>query len=181
MRSGYLGFGSALLFSLISVGTANAQHVSADIRIGGRGPVSGHVRIESSRDRYDYRRDYDYGRRVRVEIVRGRHDRGWRDGWYRQMRKARLVAIYYDRREDCYYDRFSPGLQEIRVYERDGRFYRLDDRYDDGYYDGRYDDRRYDDRGYDGRRDDGRYDGRAGRDGRVERSDGRGGRDGRNH
>src|SRR6185503_3471383 len=94
MRIGSLGFGSAVLFSLLSAGSASAQRVSADIRIGGRGPISGHVRIDSrDRDRYL--------------------------GWYRQLqRRGRVVVVYYDRDEDCYYDRrFYPGLQEIRVYQ----------------------------------------------------------------
>lgn len=167
MRIGSVGFGSAVLFSLLSAGSATAQRVSADIRIGGRGPVSGHVRIESrdrNRDRDRYSRDYGYRpRQVRVEVFR-RNDRGRHLGWYKQMqRRGRVVVVYYDRDEDCYYDRrFYPGLQEIRVYEQDGRYYRSDDdRYDDRY------DRR--DGRYDGR--DGRYDGRDGRDGR-------GGRDG---
>lgn len=189
MRLGYLGFGSALLFSLIPAGSASAQRVSADIRIGGRGPISGHVRIES-RDHYRdrYYRDYGYRpRQIRVEVLR-RYDRGRHQGWYRQFqRKARVVVIYYDRRDDCYYDRrFYPGLEEIRGYEQDGRYYRddYDDRYDDRRYDGRYDDRDYDDRRYDDRRydgrSDGRYDGRSdGRDGRDRRDD-RDRRDGRN-
>ncbi|HEV8599924.1 MAG TPA: hypothetical protein VGQ69_11230 [Gemmatimonadales bacterium] len=170
MRSGYLGLGSALLFSLVSAGSASAQRVSADIRIGGRGPVSGHVRIDSHdhyRDRYY--RDYGYRPRlVRVDVIR-RHDHGRHNGWFRQFqRKARVVVVYYDRRDDCYYDRrFYPGLEEIRVYERDGRYYRPDDRdWDD----------RYDDRRYDGRYDDW-YDGRERRDGWDDR-DRRGGRDG---
>jgi hypothetical protein len=186
MRSGYLGLGSAVLFSLFSAGSASAQRVSADIRIGGRGPISGHVRIES-RDHYRDRfyRDYGYRpRQIRVEVFR-RNDRGRHEGWFRQFqRKARVVVVYYDRRDDCYYDRrFYPGLEEIRAYEEDGRYYRddYDDRYDDRRYDDRryddrrYDDRRYDDRRYDGR-DDSRYDGRDGRD----RRDDRDRRDGRN-
>lgn len=177
MRIGSLGFGSAVLFSLLSAGSASAQRVSADIRIGGRGPVSGHVRIESrDRDRYRDRYDRDYGyrpRQVRVEVFR-RNDRGRHEGWYRQLqRRGRLVVVYYDRDEDCYYDRrFYPGLQEIRVYEQDGRYYRSeDDRYDDRYD---RDDRRNDDR-YDPR-DDRRPNGRGGRDGWDDRDhrDGRG-------
>lgn len=173
MRSGYLGLGSALVFSLFSAGSASAQRVSADIRIGGRGPVSGHVRIES-RDRYRdrYYRDYGYRPRVvRVDVIR-RHDRGRHSGWFKQFhRKGRVVVVYYDRWDDCYYDRrFYPGLQEIRVYERDGRYYRMDDRD----WDDRYDDRRGDWR--DDWRDDDRYR-RDGRDDWYDR-DRRGGRDG---
>jgi hypothetical protein len=191
MRSGYLSLGSALVFSLVSAGSASAQRVSADIRIGGGGPVSGHVRIDSH-DRYRdrYYRDYGYRPRlVRVEVIR-RHDRGRHNGWYRDFqRKARVVIIFYDRRDDRYYDRrFYPGLEEIRVFERDGRYYRPDDR--DWYdrFDGRRDDdwdRRdgRDDRDrrdgwYDRDRRDGRdgWDDRDRRDGRDDR-DRRGGRD----
>ena len=180
MRSGYLGLGSAVLFSLLSAGSASAQRVSADIRIGGRGPVSGHVRIES-RDHYRdrYYRDYGYRPRVvRVEVIR-RHDRGRHYGWFKQFhRKARVIVVYYDRRDDHYYDRrFYPGLEEIRVYERGGRYYRMEDRDWDDRFDGR--DRRdgWDDRdrrdGRDGWNDRDRRDGRDG----WEDRDRRGGRD----
>jgi hypothetical protein len=147
---------SALLLPLFTSTPVEAQRVKADIRIGG-GPVSGRIVI-GDRNRYDRRP------RVvrRVEWVR-RHDNR-RDDWYRNFRREhRVVIVYYDRRDDHYYlDRFHSGLIEIRVYERDGRYYRLDDdreygRYDDR-YDSRYDDRydnRYDDRyGRDDRRDD---------------------------
>jgi hypothetical protein len=164
-----LGFGSALLFTLFSAGSASAQRVSADIRIGGRGPISGRVHIES-RDRYRdrYYRDYGYRpRQVRVEVV-PRYNRGQQYGW---RRNARVVVVYYDRDDDCYYDRrFYPGLEEIRVFENDGRYYRMDD----GYYDNRgYDNRGNDNRDYDGRQDD-----RYGR-GYDPRSNGRDGRDNR--
>ena len=171
MRSGYLGLGSALLVSFFSAGSASAQRVSADIRIGGRGPISGRVRIES-RDGYRdrYYRDYGYRpRQVRVEVRR--FDRGNHYGWDRFRRQARVVVVYYDRNDDCYYDRsFYPGLEEVRVYEDDGRFYRIDG---DDYDDRRYDDRRYDDRRYDGRGYDGRQDNGYGR-GYDPRSDNRG-------
>jgi hypothetical protein len=163
MRTGYLSLGSAILFSLVSAGSASAQRVDADIRIGGRGPVSGHVRIGTPRgrvedrrgDRNDRGRDDRYGRggrssrddrygrgngrsrQIRIDIF-GRRDRSWREGWYRQFqRQARVVIVYYDRRDDCYYDRYAPGLQEIRVFERDGHYYRMDDQGYDDRYDGR--------------------------------------------
>jgi hypothetical protein len=207
MRFAYLGVGSAVVFSLLSAGSASAQRVSADIRIGGRGPVSGHV-IIGQRPRYD---EYYRPRVVRVEEVRGwggRRDRGWHRGWFKQFREPpRVVVVYYDRYDDCYYDGYRPGLEEIQVYESSGHYYRLDDRYDDRYgcsddrydhrYDDRYynrdyddcrnDDRRYDDRRNDSRRyDDRRYDGRRydrrrpddrDGDGRWDGRDGRGGRD----
>ena len=179
----FVGLGSALALSLLSAGSASAQRVSADIRIGGRGPISGRVRIET-RDRYRdrYSRDYGYRpRQVRVEVIR-RSDRRFDRGgsfydWNRFRRNARVVVVYYDRDEDCYYDRqFYPGLEEIRVLEDDGRFYRFDDGYNRGYDDRRYDDRRYDDRRYDDRRYDNR--GNDGRDGRSwdPRNDSRDGR-----
>ena len=189
----FVGLGSALALSLLSAGSASAQRVSADIRIGGRGPINGRVRIES-RDRYRdrYYRDYGYRpRQVRVEVIR-RSDRRFDRGgsfydWNRFRRTARVVVVYYDRDEDCYYDReFYPGLEEIRVLEDDGRFYRLDDGYNRGYDDRRYDDRRYDDRRYDNRGNDGR-DGRSwdprndSRDGRNRDPRSWDPRDGRDH
>lgn len=128
MRTGFVGLGSAVLFSLVTAGSSSAQRVSADIRIGGRGPVSGQVRVEPSRDRF---RDWDRrSRQVRVEVIR-RNDRGRHLGWTRDMqRRARLVVVYYDRRDDRYYDRYRPGLLEIRVYQLGDRYYRDDDRYE---------------------------------------------------
>ena len=153
--------GSLLLTSLAIARPVSAQRVIADIRIGG-GPVAGHVIIG---DRGEYRprpRGYDgYGRYepriIRVERVYFR-DRGCRYGWYKDFRRhARVVVVYYDRREDRYYDRGGrPGLREIEVFERDGRFYRPDDddRYDN---DGRYDRDRGQNRDRDRDRD-GRWD-----------------------
>ena len=182
-----LVLGSAALVPLFVAPAAQAQRVKADIRIFG-GPISGRVVIG---DRYrDRPRDPYYDvRRVYVERVRFR-DRGRREGWFKKFRRSPVVVVYYDRRDDCFYDGFRPGLREIQVYERDGRFYwpddnYYDDRYDRGYdpryddrYGGRYDDRydsrrdgRYDDR-YDSRRDsryDGRYDDRNRRDDRDRR------------
>jgi hypothetical protein len=159
MRIGYLGVGSALLCSLLTAGSASAQRVQADIRIGGRGPISGHIRIG---DRYDWRRDYR-PRRIRVEVIRGR-DRGRHEGWFRNWRRdARVVVVYYDRRNDWYYDRYRPGLYEARVYHRGGRYVRWDD-FDDRYgRNGRYGDRD-DDRDDDRYRRDGRSGGRGARD-----------------
>jgi len=128
---------SAILFPLLFVSPVQAQRVNADIIIGG-GPVSGRIIIGDRR--------YDRRPRMirRVEWVR-RHDNR-RAGWYRNFRRDhRVMVVYYDRRDDRYYlDRFQSGLVEIRVYERDGRYYRLDDDRDfDRYGDGR-DDRRGD-------------------------------------
>ena len=146
-----------VLFPLFSAVPANAQRVNADIIIGG-GPIAGRVIIG------DHERD---GYRGRPRPIRGidwiRASDYRRDDWWRRFeRESRPVVVYWDRNDDCYYlDRFRPGLEEIRVYERDGRFYRLEE---DGYgggYDNRYDDR-YDNR-YDSRYDhryDSRYDSR---------------------
>ena len=127
--------GSLVLASIGATRPLSAQRVIADIRIGG-GPVAGHVIIG---DRGDYRprpRGYEYERArvIRVERVSFR-DRGRRNGWFKDFRRhARIVVVYYDRRDDRYYDRYygRGGLREIEVYERDGRFYRPDDddRYD---------------------------------------------------
>ena len=134
---------SSFLVSLLASAPAQAQRVSADILFGG-GPVEGRVRI-GDRDRY---RSRPVVRRIYVERIR--RDRGRHNGWYNHFRRgARIVVVYYDPRDDFYYDRRYDGLEEIRVYERDGRYFRLDDdRY--GYDDDRYD------------RRDGRYDGRNG-------------------
>ncbi len=176
-----LALGSVALVPLLFAPTAEAQRVQADIRIFG-GPVAGRVVIG---DRYGGRPRVPYyaPRRVYVERVYFR-DHGRRVGWYKKFRRAPVVVVYYDRRDDRFYDGFRPGLQEIRVYEQDDRYYwPQDDRYYDDRYDPRYDDR-YDDRyggRYDGRYDD-RYDGRYGgrydscydgRDGRYDRRDDR--------
>ncbi len=147
--------GSALLMPLLSVSPTQAQRVRADIIIGG-GPVAGRV-IIGDQNRYHGRpRSIE-----RMEWVRARDYR--RDDWFRRFqRESRVVVVYYDRDDDCYYfDRFRPDLEEIEAYERDGRYYRLEDdgygaRYDDRAY-GRYDDR-YNDGSYSGSY--GRYDDR---------------------
>lgn len=144
-------FSSAILLPLFSAAPAQAQRVNADIIIGG-GPVSGRITI-GDRGRYERR-----PRAIRrIEWVRVRHDNR-RDDRYRKFRNDhRVVIVYYDRRDDRYYlDRFHPGLVEIRVYERGGNYYRLEDDRDYGRYAERYDDRGYDDRRSDDRRRDDR-------------------------
>jgi len=174
---------SAFLLPLLTATPAAAQRVEADIRIGG-GPVSGRV-IIGDRDRYDYR--YRPRHVGRVEWIRVR-DRGFNHGWFKKFRRdARVIVVYYDRRGDGYYDHHRRGWDRVRLYERGGRYYRIDDddfydRYDDREWrrDGRYDDDRWDDRDdrRDGRRND-RRDGR--RDDRDDRRDDRrGGRRGGN-
>jgi hypothetical protein len=153
MNARNLVLSSALLFPLFSIAPLQAQRVNADIRIGG-GPVSGRIVIDDrGRDRYRSR-PRPIGR---IEWIRARDYR--RNDWFRNFRRdARVIVIFYDRRDDRYYrDRFDRGLEEIRVFERDGRYYRLEN---DGrdYDDRRYDDRRHNDRDRDGRDRDGRDD-----------------------
>lgn len=161
MSARSLVLSSAFLLPLLTATPAAAQRVEADIRIGG-GPVSGRVIIGDRRDRYD---DYDYRPRHvgRVEWIRVR-DRHFNRGWFKKFRReARVLVVYYDRRDDGYYDQYRRGYDQVRLYERGGRYYRIDD---DRYFD------RYDDR--DGRRDD-RYGDRRDdrRDDRYDRRDDR--------
>ncbi|MGE0439575.1 MAG: hypothetical protein AB7S39_03730 [Gemmatimonadales bacterium] len=147
-RHQVLAYGLALAALATFSGRAEAQRVSAHIRIGG-GPVSGTVHVG----------DYPRPRRVvytrvfprRVSIERRALDA-------RRIRNARVVVLYYDRDCDLYFDRYRRGLVEVRVYQERDRFYRLDPR-----------DRRWDrDRGRDRDRD--RYDRRDDRD-RRDRDD----------
>ena len=149
---------SAMLFPLLISTPAHAQRVTAEIRIGG-GPVAGRIILGDGRGRYESR-----PRAIRqVEWIRGRDNR--RFDWFRRFgQHARAVIVFYDRRDDQYYfDRFRPGLLEIRIYERDGRFYRFDDdRFDrrDDRRDDQWNDRRDDrqDNRRNGRREDRRDD-----------------------
>lgn len=124
----------ALSVGLVALGvvgtpqSSSAQRVSADIHIG-TGPVDGIIRIG---DRPDYR---VYGRPRRM-IVERRHGR-WNS---RHYRNAQFVVVFYDRGRDLYFDRYDQGLEEVRVFQDGGRYYRYDsydgyDRYDryDGY------------------------------------------------
>lgn len=162
-----LGLGLTSLALAGNAQSVRAQRVEADIHIGSF-PVAGTIHIG---DRYGYPRprrviwERDYPRRLEV-----RYDRDWRP-W--KHRDARMVVVYYDRDDDCYYEEYRRGLEEIRVYRDGDRFYRYDDdRYSrDGWYqrqDGRWErpwdwdrDRRWDredrwrnrDRDYDRDRD----------------------------
>ncbi len=122
----------ALVIGLAGVGatqSGSAQRVSADIHIGS-GPVGATIRLG---DRPDYRL-YGRPRRVYAEVVRPvRVVVERRHGWNpKRHRNARVVVVYYDRDCDLYFDRYSRGLEEVRVYQDDRRFYRYDDydRYD---------------------------------------------------
>ena len=167
MSARNLVLSSAFLLPLLTATPAAAQRVEADIRIGG-GPVSGRVIIGDRRDRYEYR-----PRRIgRVEWIRVR-DRHFNQGWFKKFRReARIIVVYYDRRDDGYYDDYRRGYDRVRLYERGGRFYRMDD---DDYFD-RYDDRDWRRDGRDDDRRDGRYEDRRDNrrdDRRDNRRDGR--------
>lgn len=173
--------GSAMLLPLFFAKPAQAQRVNADITIGG-GPIAGRVSIG------------DRGYRPRpiggIEWIRS-GDYRRNDWWGNFERGSRLVVVYYDPYDDAYYlDRFSPDLIELRLFERGGRFYRLED---DGYgFPGyirgytryvpryqaprnysRYETPRYDNRRYDNDRRDGRSDGRRDARGDDRRGDDR--------
>jgi hypothetical protein len=103
-----------------------AQRVSADVVVRS-GPVAGHVIVTDRNPSYGYRRvivDRDAPARV-IVVERLRHGRGKR--WRQWEHGYRVVTVYYARGR--YYDRLDrhyPGLEEVVVYERNGRFYRDD-------------------------------------------------------
>jgi len=150
-------YGIALAALLLLPAAAPAQHVVADIRIG-EGPISGrlflgdpygpsaHVVVDARRRVPEYHRPPAHR-----EIVVYRAHRG--EGWWRSNH-YRTVRVWYDADRDYYYDhpyRDGRGLREVVLYERDGRYYRDDDRFDRN---GRWDRDRDYDRGHD--RDHGR-------------------------
>ncbi len=155
MNARYLLLAAASLAVLPAA--ASAQRVVADISIN-EGPVSGRVIIG---DPYGYRERY-HAPQVRTVVVY-RSARG--HGWYHRH-GYRTVRVWYDADRHRYYDRYDRnyrGLREVVVYERGGRYYQDDDRYDDRYddrrndYRRRVDDQRYDDHRYnDDRNDDDR-------------------------
>lgn len=145
-----LVLGSVMLLPLLTAKPASAQRVNADIIIGG-GPIAGRV-IIGDRGRDEYR-----GRPRPIRRVEWIHARDYRrnDWWRRFERESRVIVVFWDRRDDSYYyDRHHSGLAEIRLYEREGRFYRRDDDRRDGRYDNDRRDVRYEDRRRDDRRDD---------------------------
>jgi hypothetical protein len=126
MRTRLLLF--ATLAAVLLPSAAQAQRVFADVRVG-EGPVSGHILItmpdDGNRD-YGYHGPRDDSRYRVVEVSRSH--RGGR--WYR-YHGYRPVQVWYDDDRDCYYDRYDRSrgrLREIVIYERDGRYYRDDDR-----------------------------------------------------
>jgi len=174
-----LWLGSSILLPLFAASPAQAQRVSADVRIDGR-PVAGRLFIGDWREWYRGRprpvvvvpSRPIYVERIRVpgpdlreEWFKHRehwvkHRDDWfkhRRDWFRQrnewvnnfQRDARVLMVYYDGRDDCYYDRYRQGLEQVDIYERDGRYYRLDQAPDQwyDYYDRdarSHDDDRYD-------------------------------------
>ncbi len=121
-----IGLGIAALASISIASSASAQRVSADIHIGGY-PVSGTIHIGDGHPR-PRRVVYERAHPGRIHVE---YRRGWNP---RRYRNARVIVVYYDRRDDRFYDGFRRGLEEVRVYHHDGRYYRFDD--DRG---GRYD------------------------------------------
>ncbi|MEO8449180.1 MAG: hypothetical protein ABI647_05280 [Gemmatimonadota bacterium] len=127
--------------------SATAQSVQADIRIGGNGPIGGRVIIGQ--------RPRPRGRLVVVDRRRGLPS--WLRRDYQYDRRPPLIVVYYDPRDDRYYDEYYDGLEEVRVFDEDGRYYRYDDfdRYyrSEGYRDPRW--------GRDDRYRDGRWNARV--------------------
>jgi hypothetical protein len=137
-----LALATAIVALAFAPSAAKAQ-VAATIRVGGH-PIGGILRIG---DRHGY---YDrYHRAPRVIVIERYDHRKYKVKDHRQY-GYRPIIIYHDRRGDRYYDAWRPGLSEVRVYERDGRYYRADDRARSRRYDDRY---RYRDRDRDRDRD----------------------------
>lgn len=128
-----LAAASLALALTLAARPVHAQHVSADILIGG-GPVAGRVVVGEPYYPPAYAPVvvYRQPRRVmvvdrypppRVVVVEPMHrGRGW---W--KHHSLRPVALYYDSERGSYYDRYYrgyPGLREVTVYESDGRYYR---------------------------------------------------------
>lgn len=119
-RSMVFGLSLATIASIGISTSASAQRVSADIHIGGY-PVAGTVRIG---ERYPRPRGGYYERARPVRIVVDHRRGGWNPHKYRN---ARMVVVYYDRDCDLFFDRYSRGLEEVRVYQDGGRYFRFDD------------------------------------------------------
>jgi hypothetical protein len=120
-----------MLGSLLLPSAAKAQHVVADIFVGG-GPVSGRVIIGGP----VYSPGYQHAPRYRaVYVYRIQHGPAWfRSHGYRAVR------FWYDDDRDWYYDHVDGrrgGLREVVVYERGGRYYRGDEHRRDLGRDGR--------------------------------------------
>ena len=113
MRSSFVGF--ALALSLAVPAAAQAQRVVADIQIGS-GPtviIRHRPRVAVVERRYA----------PRIIVVEHRHHahKWWKRHGYHEVR------AWYDDERDQYYewrDGYQrPGLREVVVYTRDGRYY----------------------------------------------------------
>ncbi len=129
MRTGGL-VGAIVLGLGLAAPRAPAQVVEAGVVIRS-GPVAGHVVIGPPPPVVVYR---EPARVVVVEryaprviVVREVHvPRGRAYGWWKKHGYRRVV-VYYD--GHAYYDRWvdgRPGIREVVVYERDGRYYHGD-------------------------------------------------------
>ncbi len=126
---------------LALVPATSVAQVSGTIVVGGL-PVGG--MIQFGPQPYAYYRPRPrmlYGYAPRVIVVE--RWRGHKHG--DDFRHMRWGTVWYDRMDGRYYDGYRPGLVEIRVYEREGRYYQPYDGRDDD----RYDDRRERHRGRD--------------------------------
>jgi hypothetical protein len=145
-----MAVGAAALTLAMVVSPAEAQVVQAGVVIRG-GPVRGHVVVGEPAPVVVYRRpvrhvvvvERYHPRTIVVERFPERQYRSQR--WWRRHGYA-ATTVYYDGDDDCYYDRpiyGRRGLDEVTVYERDGRYYSLG-RDNGDYNDGDHDD--HDDR-----------------------------------
>lgn len=131
---------------LLTTIPVQAQRVRAEVIVG-TGPVSGRVVIGEPHHRYRDGYVHRYpARRVIVErhspriIVVERIHRGRGHYQHHRHRDFRHVRAYYDSDRQAYYDSYRPGLRQVIVYQRDGRYYHRDDdhfrdRDRDDYYD----------------------------------------------
>lgn len=113
-RRSSVGLGFATLATLGLSVPAESQRVSADIYVSGS-PVSGVVRIG----------DHPRPRHVVVErhvMIEPRRD--WSPRHYRD---AKVVVVYYDRGRNLYFDKHRKGLERVRVFRLNDRYYRYDD------------------------------------------------------
>lgn len=139
-----MAVGTAVLALAMVASPAPAQNVQAGVVIRS-GPVRGHVVVgEPVVYREPVRRVVVVERYHPRTIVVERIDaRRYPRAWWKRHGYA-VTTVYYDDRNDCYYDRRISnrrGLREVTVYVRDGRYYRVDgderyyrsDRHDDNY------------------------------------------------
>lgn len=117
---------AALGFALMIPAAAHAQHVSAEIRVGGY-PVSGRIVIGHP---------YHYAPVV-VHRVPSRHVVVARHTprvlvvhrvSHRHFRcDCRPIRAWYDPHRQVYYDGYRDGLREVAIYRHGGGYYRYDD------------------------------------------------------